>query len=76
MKRLLFSETCHKNSTFLSTDYNIPVTRPSGLYNVYLLRYCTMHRDEVFHFYVRFTIATDVNQPDKKLINPISVQWL
>ena len=73
---MLFSQTCHKNSTFLSTDYNIPVTRPSGLYNVYLLRYCTVHRGEIYHFYVRLTTATEVNRPDKKLVNSTSVQWL
>ena len=75
-KDAFFHRLVIKIALFSSTDYNIPVTRPSGLYNVYLLRYCTVHRGEIYHLYVRLTIATEVNRPDKKLVNSTSVQWL
>ena len=75
-KVAFFQKHVIKIALFSSTDYNIPVTRPSGLYNVYLLRYCTVHRGKICHFYVRFTIATEVNLPDKKLVKSTFVQWL
>ena len=65
-KDAFFHKLVIKIALFSSTDYNIPVTRPSGLYNVYLLCYCTVHRGEIYHFYVRFTIATEVKSTRQK----------